>query len=138
LVLGLEAHFEVGDTVRAGRGEVDFSLFDGAARVGLQALRMRHLELIPMIDARVGVIHAPSRGYTRSLESETRGAVLAGAGVLARVEIVRRLFLEALPEVELVVVREDFQVIDNGQLYGLHRAKPLAARLALGFGYEFH
>jgi hypothetical protein len=83
------------------------------------------------------VIHAPSSGFARSFGNETRAIVLAGPGVLGRIRLVSNLFLEALPEVELVFIRDDFQGVDAGKLYRAHRAHPIDVRVSFGIGYDF-
>lgn len=134
---GLEASFEVGGSARVGTGKIDFQLFGGAARVGLQVFRSRPLELIPTLGARAGVVHAPSSGFARSFGNDTRAIVLAGPGMLGRLRLVSNFFLEVLPEVELVFVRDEFQAFDSGKLYRVHRAYPIDVRLSFGIGYDF-
>jgi len=137
LFFGLEASFEVGGSAHVGTGHIGFQLIDGSARVGLQALRSDRFELIPTLGARAGVIRAPSSGFSRSFGNETRAIVLAGPGVLGRVRLAGNVFLEALPELEIVFIRDDFQGVDRGKLYSVHRARPADVRLAFGIGYDF-
>ncbi|MBN9159985.1 MAG: hypothetical protein BGO98_34995 [Myxococcales bacterium 68-20] len=134
--LGLDASFQVGGSVRVGTGETSFQLFDVGPRVGIQALGSRRFELIPTLGARAGVIHAPSSGFTRSFGNETRATFLAGLGLLGRFRLMSNLFFEALPEAHVVFVRDDFQSLDRGKLYSVHRAGPIDLRMSLGIACE--
>lgn len=135
LLLGLETSFEAGGTVRAGGGEVGFQLLSTSALIGVRVVRDERFELGLMALARVGWIRTLPTGFA-VVQHETRTAVLAGPGVLARVRLSPHVFLEALPAVEVVFVRDRFQIRDGSKLYSVHRAAPVEARLSLGLGFD--
>jgi hypothetical protein len=136
VLIGLAAGFEASGAVRARGGEIGFQLLSAAARFGVSALRTERFEIIPIVDLRAGLIRASPRGL-RILENEDRTLLFAGLGVLARAKLVGRLFAEALPEVEAVFFRRQFELRDAGKLYRVHRVSPFDARLSLRLGYEF-
>jgi hypothetical protein len=136
LLVGLEASFEAGGSVRVGGGEVGFQLFSASTRVGLPVLRTTRFELIPTLGARGALLRTSPTGFT-VVKDEVRTTMLAGPGVLVRVRLGPHLFAEALPEIEAVLVRDRLRTLDVDKLYHVHRAGPFDARLSLGVGYEF-
>ena len=136
VLFGLEAHAETSGSVRAGAGEVRFAMFGASARVGLSALRSSRFELIPTLGARLGLIHNSPRGF-QAVHQQVRPTVLAGPGVLVRVEVARSLFVEALPEIEGIFHREGFSIREDAKLYHVHRPSAVEGRLSVGIGYEF-
>ncbi|OJY24531.1 MAG: hypothetical protein BGO98_16620 [Myxococcales bacterium 68-20] len=139
VLVGLEASFEAGGSVRIGAigvGDIGFQLFSAGARVGLPVLHSDRFELIPTLGARGGLLHTSPTGFP-VVKNETRATMLAGAGVLVRARLGQHLFAEALPEVEAVLVRDRLRIRDGDKLYHVFRASPFEARLSLGLGYEF-
>ena len=137
LLIGLEAGLEAGGSIRAGGGEADFYLFEGSLFVGIPALRAGPVELIPAVGARAGLVHAAPSGYTNP-QDEWRPTLLVGPGALVRAKLTRRLFAEAFPQLEGVIVRDEFQLEGIDAQYPIHRASLIAGRLSLGLAYEFH
>jgi len=136
MLFGLEASAETSGSVRAGAGDVGFAVFGASAFVGGSALRTSRLELVPMLGARLALIHTAPRGF-QAVNEQLRPTVLAGAGVLVRLEIARSLFVEALPQIEGIFVREGFRIRVDDKLYPVHRPSALEGRLSVGVGYEF-
>jgi len=136
VLFGLEASAETSGSVRAGAGEVGFSMFGASARVGLSVFSASRFELIPTLGARLAFIHNTPRGF-QAVHQQVRPTILAGPGVLVRVEVARSLFVEALPEIEGIFHREGFLIREDGKLYHVHRPSALEGRLSVGVGYEF-
>jgi len=135
LLVGLEASFESGGSVRAGTGEVGFQFVGASALFGLQVLRMPRVELSLTTALRAGVIRTSSTGFA-VVRSETSAALLAGPGVLIRAKLAPHLFAEALPEIDGILIRDQFRIRD-GEKLDIHRPAPFGGRLSLGLGYEF-
>ena len=89
-----------------------------------------------MLGARLALIHHSPRGY-QEVHQQLRMTAVGGPGVLLRFQVARSLFVEALPEVGAVFIRESFRVREGDKLYLVHRPSGLEARIALGIGYEF-
>ncbi len=136
LLFGLEASAETGASVHAGSGSVAFALFGASARLGASVLKTSRLELVPMLGARLAFIHHSPRGY-QEVHQRLRTTVVGGPGVLLRFEVARSLFVEALPEIGAIFVREGFRVREGDKLYLVHRTRALETRLSLGVAYEF-
>ena len=137
VMLGLEASFEDGGSVRFGGGEVGFQLFTVSARLGLSVLNTGRFELIHMVGVRGGWLRTSPTGF-RLVQNETRAMALAGPGVLVRARLTSHLFAELLPELELVAVRDRLQILHGDKLNNVHRPSLFEARVALGISYEFH
>lgn len=135
LLLGLDARFEAGGTVSAGGGDVGFRLASAAARVGLSAVRTARLELVPMVEARAGVIVTSPVGYA-AVQNETRLTTAVGMGALARVRLVSSLFLEGLFDAERLLLRDRFQIREGDKLLRIHEPSPFAGRFSLGIAYD--
>ncbi len=135
-LVGLEASFEIGGSVRTGPGEVGFQLAGGSGLAGIQVLDTRPLELSLTLGARAGVIRTSPVGF-RAVENQTRAVLLVGPGALFRVQVIPSLFLEALGQAEVVVVRDRFHVRDAEIVYPIHRPALVTGRFSLGIGYEF-
>lgn len=113
-----------------------FQLFSAGARVGLPIPCTKHIELIPTIGARGGVIRTSAVGFAAPQnESLLLGAV--GPGVLARVELGRSVVLEGLLDFELILRRDRFHVRERDALHLIHEPRILAPRFALGLAYDF-
>jgi hypothetical protein len=135
-LVGLEASFEVGGSVRTGPGEVGFQLVGGSGLAGFQVLNAGRFELSLTLGARVGVIRTSPVGFG-VIEADAHTIVLVGPGALFRARLTPALFLEALPQAEAVVVRDRFQIRDAETLYPIHRPSFVTGRFSLGIGYEF-
>ncbi|RYG64938.1 hypothetical protein EON77_19135 [bacterium] len=83
---------------------------------------------------RAGAIRTSSTGFAVA-RSEASAAVLAGPGVLIRAKLAPHLFAEALPEIDGILIRDQFRIRD-GEKLDIHRPAPFGARLSLGFGYN--
>lgn len=136
LLFGLEASAETSGSVRAGAGEVGFAMFGASARVGLSVLGTSRFELIPTLGARLALIHNAPSGF-QAVHQQLRPTILAGPGVLVRVEVARSLFVEVFPEIEGIFHREGFRIREDGKLYHVHRPSAVEGRLSVGVGYEF-
>lgn len=136
VLFGLEASVETSGSVRAGAGEVGFAMFGASARVGLSVLSTSRFELVPTLGARLALIHNTPRGF-QAVHQQVRPTILAGPGVLVRVEVARSLFVEVLPEIEGIFHREGFRIREDGKLYHVHRPSAVEGRLSVGVGYEF-
>lgn len=136
VLFGLEASAETSASVHAGSGEVAFALFGASARLGVSVLRTSRFELFPMLGARLALIHDSPRGY-QEVHQRLPTTVVGGPGVLLRFEVARSLFVEALPEIGAIFVRDGFRVREKDKLYLVHRPNALETRLSLGVGYEF-
>ncbi len=136
LLFGLEASAERSASVHAGSGEVAFALFGASARLGVSVLRTSRFELFPMLGARLALIHDSPRGY-QEVHQRLATTVVGGPGVFLRFEVARSLFVEALPEIGAIFVRDGFRVREKDKLYLVHRPSALETRLSLGVGYEF-
>jgi len=133
--LGLEATFEAGGSIRAAQREVGFQFLHAAAFAGARVLRIAVVEVIATAALRAGAIRVLPDGFA-VVEREARAAVVGGPGALVRTRLAPHVFLEALPELDVVFIRDTFEIRDGAQV-PIHRPNPLAARLSLGFGYEF-
>jgi hypothetical protein len=136
VIVGLEAWFEASRSVHAAGADVGFQLFGVAARVGVSALHAGRFELIPMLSARGGWV----RNLPESLADVRNGirwTMLTGPGVLVRAKLGAHWFAEALPELEVVVIRDRLQIETEDKLYRFPRPSLFEARLSLGIGYEF-
>ncbi len=134
MLFGLEAAAEAGGVIHAGAGEVGFQLVGGAAFAGIRTIRTGPVEVVVTLASRGGAILVqPSRFAV--VHSQVGTAVLAGPGVLARAKLGSRFFVEAWPELDVVFVRDRFQIRD-GERVDIHRPDVLAGRLSLGLGYE--
>jgi len=136
VVVGVEASFESSRSVRVAGADVGFQLFGLSARAGLPALRTAQVELIPTIGARAGWIRNLPSGL-RDVDNSIRPTLLIGAGALVRIKLGAHLFAEALPELEVVVVRDRLRIGAGDKLYSVHRPSLFEGRLSLGVGYEF-
>ena len=136
LMLGLETSFEVGASVRAGRGEVGFQLLSGSVLAGVQVLRAANIELVPVFTFRGGILRTVPRGF-QLVKAEVHPMALVGVGALVRAPLARQLYLEALPQAEVALVRDVFQASEARTTFFLHQPSLLAARLTIGVGYEF-
>ncbi len=136
VLFGLEASAETSGSVRAGAGEVGFAMYGASARVGLSVLGTSRFELVPTLGARLALLHNTPKGF-QAVHQQVRPTVLAGPGVLVRVEVARSLFVEAFPEIEGIFLREGFRIRDEDKLYPVHRPSALEGRLSVGVGYEF-
>lgn len=135
VVVGLEAWFESSSSVRVAGADVGFQHVGISARVGVPALQTARFELIPTVSVRAGALRNLPSGL-REAENEIRPTLLVGPGALVRIKLGSRLFAEALPEVEAVVVRDRLQLVSGDKLYSVHRPSLFEARLSLGVGYE--
>lgn len=135
-LLGLEASFEGGSSVRVAGGEVGFQLFSGAARAGLPVARTERFELIPTVGARAGLIRTVPVEFA-AVPNDTGMMTAVGPGVLVRAELSRSFFFEGLFDAELILLRDRFQILEGDKLHRIHEPSAFGARLALGFAYEF-
>ena len=135
-LLGFESGFEVGAWVRAGRGEVGFQLVSASLLAGYRVLRAGNVELIPLAAVRGGVLRTLPSGF-QLVKAEARPMALVGLGALVRVELLPNVYAEALPQAEVVLIRDVFQASEARTTYFLHQPSLVGARLTLGLGYEF-
>ena len=136
ILVGLDAIFEGSAAVRVAGGSIGFQLVSAAARVGFVALHTERFDVIPTIAARGALLRVLPTGFS-AVRDEHRWMTPAGAGALLRMRLVGRLFMEALPEVEVVFVRDAFGVREGDKLYHVHRPSPVAGRVSLGLGWAF-
>ncbi len=136
VLVGLEASFEAGGSVRFANGEVGFQLFGVSARLGVSVVRTARFELIPTVGARGGALRALPTGL-KAVDDQIRATMLAGPGALVRVELGPGWFVDALPEVEVAIVRDRLQIRNGTKLYSIHRPSLFDVRVSLGLGYEF-
>jgi hypothetical protein len=136
LEFSLETTFETSSAVRAAGGVIGFQLFTASVRMGLSALRTTIFDLVPTLSAREALIRTSPAGFT-AVRNQLRSTPLLGAGLVIRAQIRPHFFMEALPEVEGVLLRDRFQIRDGDKLYHIHRAGPIEGRFSLGVGYEF-
>jgi hypothetical protein len=136
LLLGLEASFEAGSSQRAGGGEVGFQLFSAAARVGLPVARTARFELIPTAGARVGLIRTVPIDFAAG-QNDTRVIPSVGLGVLVRAKLRHSVFVEGLLDVELILLRDRFQVLEGDKLHRIHEPSAFGGRLSMGLAYDF-
>jgi hypothetical protein len=135
-LLGIEASFEAGGSVQDATSEVRFMFAGGSALAGIQVVRGARVELILTLNARAGAIRTSGTGF-RSMQDGMRAIALVGPGVLLRAKLASSLFVEALPQVEAVLVRDRFHIRDGESVYPIHRPAPVAGRFSLGIAYEF-
>ena len=135
LLLGLEASYEVGGSLRAAGGEVGFQLFSGGIRLGVPVLRKGPLELIPTLGAGIALIRTVPIGYA-AVQNDLRATTFVGPGALLRIELIRSLAAEVLVEVHHLFVRDRFQVDDGTRLDRIHRPSAFEGRMSLGLAYE--
>jgi hypothetical protein len=135
LWLGLEATFEAGGSIRAAGRDVGFQFLHASAFAGARVLRIAAVEVILTGALRAGVIRVLPDGFA-VVESEARAAVVGGPGALVRTRLAPHVFVEVFPELDAVFIRDSFEIRDGSQV-PIHRPDPFAARLSLGFGYEF-
>jgi len=136
LLFGLEIAAEASRAVHVAGGEIGFQLFSASARVGLSILRTAGLELIPTVGARGALLRTTPTGFT-AVHNEIRSTMLAGAGALVRAKIAPAVFVEALPELEAVLLRDRFRIREENKLYHIHRASVFEGRVSVGIAYEF-
>ena len=136
LLVGVETSFEAGASVHAGRGDVGFQLLSASLFAGARALRTSQLELVPLLAVRGGVLRTTPSGF-QLVKAETHPMALVGVGVLLRALLAPHLYAEALPQAEVALVRDVFQAGEGKTIYLLHQPSAVAARLAIGIGYEF-
>jgi hypothetical protein len=129
-----EANFETGGSIRAAQREVGFQLLHGAAFAGAQVLRTAAFEVVATAALRAGAIRVLPSGFA-VIESEARAALLAGPGALVRVRLAPQLFVEVLPELDFVFIRDSFEVRDGSQV-PIHRPDLFAPRVSLGLGWQ--
>jgi len=132
----LEAGFLDSGAVRAGTEAMGFRLLELSARAGVVALRSGRVELVPHVVLRGGVLRLSPMGFSL-VQSTARGAGFLGAGMLARLRVAPHVLVEALPEMQAALIRDEIQVVDAGKLYHVHRAAPVEGRLSIGLSYEF-
>lgn len=136
LILGLEASLEDGGTVRAAGGDVGFMLYAATARAGFTVVDVSRFTLAPTLGATLGLLRSSASGFAASYD-EGLPTLLLGVGAVARYHLGDSVFLDLLPEVDGVLVRDRFSLRGAGKLYLVHRPSAIAARMSLGVGYEF-
>lgn len=136
MLFGLEASAETSGSVRAGVGEVGFAVFGASTFVGVPVLETSRFELVPTLGVRLALIHTTPRGF-QAVHHQVRPTILAGPGVLVRVEVARSLFVEALPQIEGIFIREGVRIRQDDKLYPVHVPSTLEGRLSVGVAYEF-
>ncbi len=135
VVVGLQTTFELGSFVPTANGGVGFQFMGASALAGLQAMRTSRFELILTAAVGAGVVRTAPTGFG-VVHTNANPTALAGPGVLIRTRLTPRLFAEVFPGIDVVLVRDRFQIRD-GERREIHRPEPFAARLSLGLAYEF-
>ncbi len=135
VVIGVEGSFETTWALRAANGEATFRRFDAAALVGVRVVRARSLEVVPLLEGRGGVLTGNVRGLSSTSDATSMLGSL-GAGVLAKVPLGDVVSFEVLPDVRVLLGRDEFQVLSRGELIHVHRPAPFEARLSLGLAWE--
>jgi hypothetical protein len=161
LLFGLETTFEAGASVRTGRGEVGFEVLTASISAGIQLLRWGTaepgtqtgaqtatqpgwtavqtrpaLELVPQLAFRGGVLRTVPSGF-QLVKRQAHPLALAGIGALLRAWVAPHFYAEALPQAEIVLVRDVFEATEGRTTYFLHQPSAVGGRLELGLGYEF-
>jgi hypothetical protein len=135
VMLGLEGTFETTWAVPAANGEATFRRIDGGVLIGATAVRSRWLEIIPLVEARGGVLTGEVSGLP-SAHDATSVVGAFGAGALGRIPLGRALRLEVLPGIRLPLARDEFQVRRADELIRVFRPDAVEARLSFGFAWE--
>lgn len=136
VVVGVEGSFETTWAVDAASGQASFRLFDLGALGGVSVLRSRSIELIPLIEARGGILSASASGFPAVYDT-TRAVGLVGAGVLARVPLGPAIQLEVIPALRLPLAHDVFTVREGGTPVRVHATAPVEGRLAVGAAWAF-
>lgn len=135
LMIGLEGSFETTWAVPAANGEATFRLVDAAVLVGAPVVRARWLALIPLLQARGGLLTGEVSGLPSAYDA-TSVVGAFGAGGLVRISLGEALRFEVLPDVRVPLARDEFQVRRADELIRVHRPGAIEARLSLGFAWE--
>lgn len=135
-VIGVETTAELGGSIRVGGAEVDFSLLSASALAGARIFEREPLDLLLLLGARVGLFRTSTAGLSAP-NSETHPTVLVGPGMLVRVRIGPRLFVETTPQLEAILVRDAFELRSGDAQVPIHRPSLVEGRLSLGLSYEF-
>ncbi len=136
LVLGVEGSFETSRAAPAASGEASFLSFDGAALAGVSVARSQAFELVPLLQARAGIMAGSTRGFPSAFDAQ-RFVGSGGVGALGRVMLGPALRLEVLPDLRVALTRDEFQVREGGKLFHVHRPALVEARLSVGVAWEF-
>ncbi|MDF2697713.1 MAG: hypothetical protein K0S65_6096, partial [Labilithrix sp.] len=136
LLFGLETSFERGAHIRTGRGEVGFEVLSASISAGLQVLRPGQFEIVPLVAVRGGVLRTVPSGF-QLVKRQAHPLALAGVGALLRAWLAPHFYAEALPQAEVVLIRDVFEATEGRTIYFLHQPSAVGARLSVGVGYEF-
>jgi len=136
VVLGVEGSFEAAQPVEVLGARATFRSVDVGALAGVRILRSEWIELVPMLEARGGIVIVSTSGF-RSAYDTTRFASIVGAGVLARIPLGPMLRLDVLPDVRVPLNADAFMVRERGELFHVHRPAPVEGRVAVGIAVEF-
>jgi hypothetical protein len=135
-LVGVDAGFATTWSIRAGAGEATFRSFDAGAFIGVRAARLQRLELLPLLEARGGILTGDATGLSSTFDATSFvGAV--GAGVLGRIAVGHALYVDVLPGLRVPFTRDEFLVRERGQLIHVFRPAPVEARLSIGIAWEF-
>ena len=93
-------------------------------------------EVVPLVAVRGGVLRTVPSGF-QLVKRQAHPLALAGVGALLRAWLVPGLYAEALPQAEVVLVRDVFEATEGTTTYFLHQPSPIGGRLSVGVGYEF-
>jgi hypothetical protein len=136
IVLGGEGSVETSHAVSAASGEVTFRYIDVGVLAGVRVARSKWVEVIPLIEGRVGLITTSATGVPAAYDA-TRFSSIVGVGVLGRISLGQALRFDVMPSLRAPLTRDEFRALEGDELVRVHRPLAAEARLAVGIAYEF-